>query len=62
MALGSKTLAEEKAIVTRLSAVEDLAAMTILCSDKTGTLTQNNMRLQVRLAHALFVRMSSQDI
>lgn len=34
------------AIVTRLSAIEDMAGMAILCSDKTGTLTQNKMELQ----------------
>eukprot|EP00854_Cymbomonas_tetramitiformis_P012536 gene12536-14816_t len=46
MALGCRKLAEEKAIVTRLSAVEDIAGMNILCSDKTGTLTLNKMQLQ----------------
>jgi len=46
MALGCRALAEEKAIVARLSAVEELAGMTMLCSDKTGTLTMNKMELQ----------------
>lgn len=46
MALGCRTLADEKAIVARLSAVEELAGMTMLCSDKTGTLTLNKMELQ----------------
>eukprot|EP00927_Polykrikos_kofoidii_P061846 TRINITY_DN56677_c0_g1_i1.p1 TRINITY_DN56677_c0_g1~~TRINITY_DN56677_c0_g1_i1.p1 ORF type:complete len:911 (-),score=148.05 TRINITY_DN56677_c0_g1_i1:172-2904(-) len=46
LALGCKELAEEKAIVARLSAVEEFAGMDILCSDKTGTLTQNKMVLQ----------------
>ena len=32
------------AIVTRLAAIEDMAAMSILCSDKTGTLTMNKVR------------------
>ena len=39
-------LAEEKAIVTRLTSIEQLASMTMLCSDKTGTLTMNKMELQ----------------
>jgi len=41
MAVGARRLAAENAVVTRLSAVEELAGMTVLCSDKTGTLTQN---------------------
>ena len=36
LALGSKDLSRHGAIVTRLSAIEDLAGMAILCSDKTG--------------------------
>jgi len=46
MALGCRVLAEEKAIVARLSAVEEMAGMNMLCSDKTGTLTMNKMELQ----------------
>jgi H+-transporting ATPase len=34
------------AIVTRLAAIEDMAGMTVLCSDKTGTLTLNKMVIQ----------------
>ena len=39
MAIGSRRLAEKKAIVTRLASIEELAGMDMLCSDKTGTLT-----------------------
>ena len=46
LAIGSKQLAAHGAIVTNLSAIEDLAVMSILCSDKTGTLTLNQMVLQ----------------
>ena len=46
LAIGSKALAKRGAIVARLSAIEDLAGMSILCSDKTGTLTLNKMVLQ----------------
>ena len=46
LAVGSKDLSKHGAIVTRLSAIEDLAGMQILCSDKTGTLTQNKMMIQ----------------
>lgn len=46
LAIGSKSLAKHGAIVAKLSAIEDLAGMSILCSDKTGTLTLNKMVLQ----------------
>jgi len=46
LALGSKELSREGAIVARLAAIEDLASMAILCSDKTGTLTMNKMMIQ----------------
>ncbi len=45
MALGARVLASKQAIVTKLSAIEEAAGMDILCSDKTGTLTQNKMSL-----------------
>lgn len=46
LALGSKELTYHGAIVTRLAAIEDMAGMAILCSDKTGTLTLNKMQIQ----------------
>lgn len=46
LALGSKELSKHGAIVTRLAAIEDMAGMTMLCSDKTGTLTLNKMMIQ----------------
>jgi H+-transporting ATPase len=45
MAIGAVQLARMKAIVTRLASVEEMAGMDILCSDKTGTLTQNKLTL-----------------
>ncbi|KAG1055629.1 hypothetical protein G6F43_002428 [Rhizopus delemar] len=43
MAIGAKQLAKKKVIVKRLTSVEELASVSILCSDKTGTLTLNEL-------------------
>ncbi len=45
MAVGALNLARRQAIVSRLAAIEELAGMDILCSDKTGTLTKNQMTI-----------------
>ena len=43
---GSLKMAKENVVVKRLSAIEDLGNIEILCTDKTGTLTQNKMNLE----------------
>jgi Ca2+-transporting ATPase len=45
LALGGWRLAQHKALVRRAAAVETLGAISVLCVDKTGTLTQNRMRV-----------------
>uniref|UniRef100_A0A060T3Q7 Plasma membrane ATPase n=1 Tax=Blastobotrys adeninivorans TaxID=409370 RepID=A0A060T3Q7_BLAAD len=45
MAVGAAYLAKKQAIVQKLSAIESLAGVEILCSDKTGTLTRNKLTL-----------------
>ena len=43
MAIGARKMADHKAIVTHLTALQEVASMTVLCSDKTGTLTTANI-------------------
>lgn len=45
-ALGSIDLAKKGVLVTRLAAIEEAAAMDLLCIDKTGTITQNSLRVE----------------
>jgi len=73
MAVGALNLARRKAIVSKLTAIEELAGVDIFCSDKTGTLTKNEMTVtepvtvgghdesELFLVAALASRLDNQD-
>jgi plasma-membrane proton-efflux P-type ATPase len=73
MAFGSRELSKRGVLITRLSAVEDAATMDVLCVDKTGTITMNQLEvtgvepihpateMDVLLAGALASNASNQD-
>ncbi|MGI6721989.1 MAG: HAD-IC family P-type ATPase [Anaerovoracaceae bacterium] len=53
LALGALELSKHKAIVSKLSSIEEMAGIDILCSDKTGTLTKNQLTLgETTILHA----------
>ena len=45
MAIGAMALAKKEAIVSKLVAIEEMASMDVLCSDKTGTITKNELTI-----------------
>lgn len=49
MAIGSHRLSQQGAITKRMTAIEELAGMDVLCSDKTGTLTLNKLTVDKSL-------------
>ncbi|KAF5311090.1 hypothetical protein D9619_007795 [Psilocybe cf. subviscida] len=61
LAVGAQQLAKYKAIVTRITAIEELAGVTILCSDKTGTLTTNKLTIDRNTIHT-YGPFSAEDV
>lgn len=62
MAIGSHRLSEQGAITKRMTAIEEMAGMDVLCSDKTGTLTLNKLTVDKNLIEVLVKDMDKDTV
>merc|ERR1719163_1687910 len=62
LSLGAKEMADEGGIVTHLTALEEIASMKVLCSDKTGTLTTAQMTVYLDETAKVFNGFNAKDV